>query len=71
VAQSRLVQDNLNTHTPGAFYPVLPPAEAFELAPRLELHDPPKKGSGLNMAELEFAALAQQCVDRRIPDRDT
>jgi hypothetical protein len=28
----RLVQDNLNTHTPGAFYAVLPPDEAFAFA---------------------------------------
>jgi hypothetical protein len=34
----RLVQDNLNTHTPGAFYEVLPPAEAFALAQRFEAH---------------------------------
>lgn len=64
----RLVQDNLNTHTPGAFYEVLPPAEAFALAQRFEPHYTPKKGSWLNMAEIEFAALSKQCLDRRIPD---
>jgi hypothetical protein len=63
----RLVQDNLNTHTPGAFYEVLPPAEAFALARRFDLHYTPKKGSWLNMAEIEFAALSKQCLDRRIP----
>jgi hypothetical protein len=31
VEQIRLVQDNLNTHTPGSFYEVLDPEEAFEL----------------------------------------
>ena len=67
----RLVQDNLNTHTPGSFYQVLPPRIAFELSQRFELHYTPKKGSWLNMAEIEFAALAQQCLDRRIPDFDT
>jgi hypothetical protein len=68
-AQSlRLVQDNLNTHTPGSFYEVLPPAEAFALAQKVEPHYTPKKGSWLNMAEIEFAALAKQCLDRRIPD---
>lgn len=70
VAQIRLVQDNLNTHTPGAFYHVLPPEEAFQFAQLFELHYTPKKGSWLNMAEIEFAALAKQCLDRRIPDRD-
>ena len=29
----RLVQDNLNTHTPGAFYEVFPPDEAEEPTP--------------------------------------
>jgi len=70
-ASLRLVQDNLNTHTPGSFYEVLPPAEAFALAQRFEPHYTPKKGSWLNMAEIEFAALAKQCLDRRIPDLET
>lgn len=67
----RLVQDNLNTHTPGSFFTVLPPEEAFELAQRFETHYTPKKGSWLNMAEIEFSALSQQCLDRRIPAFDT
>ena len=64
----RLVQDNLNTHTPGSFYEVLPPHEAFALAQRFELHYTPVKGSWLNMAEIELAALAKQCLHQRIPD---
>lgn len=67
----RLVQDNLNTHTPGSFYAVLPPSDAFELSQRFAPHYTPKKGSWLNMAESEFAALATQCLDRRIPAFDT
>jgi hypothetical protein len=67
----RLVQDNLNTHTPGSFYQVLPPSAAFDLGQRFELHYTPKKGSWLNMAEIEFAALVKQCLDRRLPDVDT
>jgi len=67
----RLVQDNLNTHTPGSFYEVLSPAPAFALAQKFELHYTPKKGSWLNMAEIEFAALSTQCLDRRIPDLPT
>ena len=65
------MQDNLNTHTPGSFYEVLPPAQAFALAQKFELHYTPKKGSWLNMAEIEFAALSTQCLDRRIPDLST
>lgn len=71
VESIRLVQDNLNTHTPGSFYEVLPPAEAFTLAQRFEPHYTPKKGSWLNMAEIEFAALSKQCLDRRIPALET
>src|SRR5205807_661348 len=66
----RLIQDNLNTHTPGSFYEVLPPRTAFELSQRFEPHYTPLKGSWLNMAEIEFAALAKQCLDRRIPALD-
>ena len=66
----RLVQDNLNTHTPGSFYEVLPPSEAFALSQRFEPHYTPLKGSWLNMAEIEFAALSKQCLDRRIPTFD-
>ena len=50
VTQIRLVQDNLNTHTPGSFYEVLPPSEAFALSQRFEPHYTPLKGSWLNMA---------------------
>jgi hypothetical protein len=71
VRKIRLVQDNLNTHTPGSFYVALPAAEAFALAEKFEPHYTPKKGSWLNMAEIEFAALSKQCLDRRIPDADT
>ena len=67
----RLVQDNLNTHTPGSFYEVLPPSDAFQLGQRFEPHYTPLKGSWLNMAEIEFAALAKQCLDRRIPAFET
>ena len=70
VSSIRLVQDNLNTHTPGSFYQVLPASAAFELSQRFELHYTPIKGSWLNMAEIEFAALVKQCLDRRIPDFD-
>jgi hypothetical protein len=64
----RLVQDNLNTHTSGSFYEALPPEDAFTLAKRFEYHYTPKKGSWLNMAEIELSALSKQCLDRRIAD---
>jgi hypothetical protein len=61
-----LVQDNLNTHNASSFYENLPPADAFALAQRFEMHYTPKKGSWLNMAELELSALSRICLSRRI-----
>ena len=61
-----LVQDNLNTHTAVSFYEALSAEEAFELAKRFEFHYTPKKGSWLNMAEIEPSALSKQYLDRRI-----
>ena len=46
---------------------MLPPSQAFSLSQRFELHYTPKKGSWLNMAEFELAALVKQCLERRIP----
>jgi transposase len=61
-----LVQDNLNTHQASSFYENLPPADAFRLSQRFEMHYTPKKGSWLNMAELELSALSRICLSRRI-----
>lgn len=61
-----LVQDNLNTHNASSFYENLSPEEAFSLAQRFEMHYTPKKGSWLNMAELELSALSRICLSRRI-----
>jgi hypothetical protein len=67
----RLVVDNLNTHTPAALYETFAPDEARRITRRLGFHYTPKHGSWLNMAECEFAVLATQCLDRRIPDVKT
>ena len=63
-----MVLDNLNTHTPAALYEAFAPEEARRIVRKLEFHYTPKHGSWLNMAELELAALATQCLGRRIPD---
>jgi DDE superfamily endonuclease len=63
----RLVQDNLNTHNASSFYENLPAEEAFALAQRFEFNYTPKSASWLNMIEIEFSAVARQCLDRRIP----
>lgn len=66
-----LVQDNLNTHSTRSFYEHLPVARASELRRTLHFHFTPKHGSWLNMAEIEFSALARQCLNRRIAHLDT
>lgn len=66
----RLVQDNLNTHNASSFYEHLPADEAFALAERFEYHYTPKAASWLNMIEIEFSALASQCLHRRIASQE-
>ena len=62
----RLVQDNLNTHNLSSLYDNLDAQEAFELSQRFEFYYTPKSSSWLNMIEIEFSALAKQCLGRRI-----
>ena len=62
----RLVQDNLNTHTPAAFYRFLPADEALALAQKFEFWYTPKSASWLNMIAIEFSALARGGLNRRI-----
>ena len=66
-----LVMDNLNTHTGASLYKAFKPQEARRILNKLEMHYTPKHGSWLNMAEIEFSILSRQCLDRRIPDRET
>ena len=65
-----LVMDNLNTHHPSSLYETFDPEEARRIARRLEIHYTPKRGSWLNMAEIELGVLARQCLDRRIPQHE-
>jgi hypothetical protein len=65
-----LVCDQLNTHAIASLYEAFEPREAHRLARKLEIIHTPKHGSWLNMAEIEFSALARQCLDQRIPDKD-
>jgi DDE superfamily endonuclease len=61
-----VVLDNLNTHTPAALYETFPPAEARRIVRKLAFRYTPKHASWLNMAELEFAVVDGQCLDRRL-----
>ena len=45
--------------------------QARRLSERFEWHYTPKHGSWLNLAEFELGVLTKQCLDRRIPDKQT
>ncbi len=55
---------------PASLYEAFAPEEARRLVDRLEIHDTPKHGSWLDMAEIELSVLASQCLDRRIATRE-
>lgn len=62
-----IVQDNLSTHTKGAFYEAFPAKEAFVLAQKFHFHFTPVRASWLNMVEIELSVMARMCLNRRIP----
>jgi hypothetical protein len=66
-----LVQDNLNIHCKASLYEAFPASEARRLVERFEWHYTPKHGSWLDLAESELGVLSSQCLDRRIPDKQT
>jgi hypothetical protein len=66
-----LVQDNLNIHAKASLYEAFPAAEARRLVERFEWRYTPKHGSWLDLAESELGVLSSQCLDRRIPDKQT
>ena len=67
----RVVLDNLSAHSAGALYQAFSPAEARRILNRIEFHFTPKHASWLNMVEIEIGVMVKQCLDRRIPDKDT
>jgi transposase len=67
----RVVLDNLSAHSAGALYQRFAPDVARRILNRLEFHFTPKHASWLNMVEIEIGVMVQQCLDRRIPDKDT
>lgn len=64
--QIRLVQDNLNTHSPTSFYKTFTPEVAFDLMQKIDMYYTPVKASWLNMAEIALSILSKQCLNRRI-----
>jgi len=67
----RVVLDNLSAHSAGALYQAFAPDEALRILSRLEFHFTPKHASWLNMVEIEIGVMVRQCLDRRIPDKET
>lgn len=65
------VVNKLNTHMLASLCKAFAPAEAHRIREQLEAYYTPKHGSWLNMAEMELSVLARQCLDLRIPDRET
>ena len=66
-----LVMDNLNIHSGTSLYETFVPSEAKRILDKLEIHYTPVHGSWLNIAEIELSCLSRQCLDRRIPDKET
>jgi hypothetical protein len=61
-----LVIDHLNMHSIASLYETFPAEEAKRIKVKLEIHDTPKHGSWLNMAERELSGMTNQCFNRRI-----
>lgn len=68
--QLRIVQDNLNTHNASSFYENFSASKAFELTQKFDFYYTPLSASWLNMIEIEFSALARQCLNQRIPTKE-
>lgn len=66
----RVVLDNLCTHHEASLYKAFPPEEARRILRCLEFHYTPKHASWLNMAEIEIGNMNQQCLDRRIGNKE-
>ena len=61
----RLVCDQLNTHSAATFYEAFEPAEARQLAAKVEFVHTPVHGSWLNAVEVELSVFVKQCLGRR------
>jgi hypothetical protein len=66
-----LISDNLNTHTGASLYKKYKPEEARRILKKIEFHYTPKHASWLNMAEIELSILGNQCINRRIGNKET
>jgi hypothetical protein len=62
--------DRLTTRSPASPSAAFPPAAAKRLMDKREIHQTPKHGPWLNMAELALGVLQRQCLRPRLADRD-
>ena len=58
------------TGTTASLYETFPAGEARRIFKALEFCHTPKRGSWLNMAEIEFSVLTRACLQGRKPDED-
>ncbi len=65
------VMDSPDVHTVGSLHGTFPPEEAARTASRLEIHHPPKHAGWSDVAGTGIGAMVRQCLNRRIPDRET
>jgi len=66
-----LVMDTRNTPTLATLCATVPPAAARRRAERFAVHHTPRHGTGLTRADIAITGLSRQCLNRRIPDRET
>ena len=64
------ILDNFSTHKPENFYKLFPPEQAKAYLDRMEFVNTPVHGSWLNMAEIQFAIVAKQALDRPFKSKE-
>ncbi len=65
------VMDSPDVHAVGSLHGTFPPDGAARTAARLEIHHPPRRAGRPDVAGTGTGAMVRQCLDRRIPDRET
>lgn len=68
--KTRVVFDNLNTHTKKALDETFGEKESEKILQNVEFHYTPKHGSWLNAAEIEIGVMDAQCTKRRIKNKE-
>ena len=69
--QAKLTYSHEGKLYSASLYRAFRPEKARELIERFELHYTSKHASWLNVSECELSTMTRQCLNRRIPDRQT